>query len=303
MFGNFGVNLGSVGNLFGASGPRLNYDLGDPYPRSVGGWTHYRGTAKEDGAPVSVFKFVCNDVHKERVRVEVARNGAKRLKTTRHPNILMLKDSLEVEEGDKLTIYVVTESVMPLEEHLKDLPTSTSQRDEYYALGIRQVATAVSFLANDCALVHGGVSMSTVVVTDRLDWKLGGLDLLSEHQAIGRGTHGPAPLVHAAFSIPDQYKPEEYRRGDWAGIPQGPPWAIDAWGLGCLIQEVYRGGSIGRTDQLRETDAIPQCSSRTTSDSSRRRPRGDTTQRNSSRTQLCSPTSSWRPSRSWTTSR
>jgi SCY1-like protein 1 len=258
MFGNFGVNLGSVGNLFGASGPRLNYDLGDPYPRSVGGWTHYRGTAKEDGAPVSVFKFVCNDVHKERVRVEVARNGAKRLKTTRHPNILMLKDSLEVEEGDKLTIYVVTESVMPLEEHLKDLPTSTSQRDEYYALGIRQVATAVSFLANDCALVHGGVSMSTVVVTDRLDWKLGGLDLLSEHQAIGRGTHGPAPLVHAAFSIPDQYKPEEYRRGDWAGIPQGPPWAIDAWGLGCLIQEVYRGGSIGRTDQLRETDAIPQ---------------------------------------------
>ena len=233
----------------------------------------------------------------------MARNGAKRLKTTRHPNILMLKDSLEVEEGDKLTIYVVTESVMPLEEHLKDLPTSTSQRDEYYALGIRQVATAVSFLANDCALVHGGVSMSTVVVTDRLDWKLGGLDLLSEHQAIGRGTHGPAPLVHAAFSIPDQYKPEEYRRGDWAGIPQGPPWAIDAWGLGCLIQEVYRGGSIGRTDQLRETDAIPQCSSRTTSDSSRRRPRGDTTQRNSSRTQLCSPTSSWRPSRSWTTSR
>ena len=63
MFGNFGVNLGSVGNLFGASGPRLNYDLGDPYPRSVGGWTHFRGTAKEDGAPVSVFKFVCNDVH------------------------------------------------------------------------------------------------------------------------------------------------------------------------------------------------------------------------------------------------
>ena len=162
MFGNFGVNLGSVGNLFGASGPRLNYDLGEAYPRAAGGWTHYRATSKEDGSPASVFKFVCNDVHKERVRVEVARNGAKRLKTTRHPNILMLKDSLEVEEGDKLTIYVVTESVMPLEEHLKDLPTSTSQRDEYYALGIRQVATAVSFLANDCALVHGGVSLSLI---------------------------------------------------------------------------------------------------------------------------------------------
>ena len=24
--------------------------------------------------------------------------------------------------------------------------------------------------------------------------------------------------------VADQYKPEEYRRGDWAGIPEGPPW-------------------------------------------------------------------------------
>jgi hypothetical protein len=37
-----------------------------------------------------------------------------------------------------------------------------------------QVATAVSFLSNDCSLVHGGVSMAAVVVTDRLDWKLSG---------------------------------------------------------------------------------------------------------------------------------
>ena len=41
------------------------------------------------------------------------------------------------------------------------------------------------------------------------------------------------------------------RRGDWAGVPEGPPWAIDAWGLGCLIQEVYRGVPLSRTDQLR----------------------------------------------------
>ena len=50
----------------------------------------------------------------------------------------------------------------------------------------------------------------------------------------------------------------EYRRGDWAGVPEGPPWAIDAWGLGCLIQEVYRGVPLSRTDQLRETEHIPQ---------------------------------------------
>ena len=115
MFGNFGVNLGSVGNLFGASGPRLNYDLGEAYPRAApraAGRTT-GPPARRTALPRACSSFVCNDVHKERVRVEVARNGAKRLKTTRHPNIPMLKDSLEVEEGDKLTIYVVTESVMP----------------------------------------------------------------------------------------------------------------------------------------------------------------------------------------------
>jgi hypothetical protein len=43
----------------------------------------------------------------------------------------------EVENGPELTIYCVTESVMPLEEHLKDLPAGTHQRDEYFALGLR----------------------------------------------------------------------------------------------------------------------------------------------------------------------
>ena len=130
-------------------------------------------------------------------------------------------------------------------------------RDDYFALGLRQIATAVSFLSNDCALVHGGVSAAAVVVTDRLDWKLSGFDLVSELASVGRGTNGDARIVHSSFAVPDQYKPEEYRRGDWASVPEGPPWAIDAWGLGCLIQEVYRGEPLQRTDQLRETSRIP----------------------------------------------
>jgi SCY1-like protein 1 len=59
-------------------------------------------------------------------------------------------------------------------------------RDDYFALGLRQIATAVSFLSNDCALVHGGVSAAAVVVTDRLDWKLSGFDLVSELASVGR---------------------------------------------------------------------------------------------------------------------
>ena len=250
--------FGSFGNLFGASGPALCADIGEPYPKQAfGGWTHHKGTIKEDNTPCSVFKFVGN-VNSDRVRIETARNGAKRLKLTRHPNVVHLKESLEVEKGDELTIYVVTEAVQPLEDHLRSVPTGTHQRDEYLALGLRQVATAVSFLSNDCKLVHGGVSMAAIFVTERLDWKLGGLDLLSDIASIGRGTHGEARICQSAYLIPDQYKPEEYRKGDWGSVPEGPPWAIDAWGLGCLIQEVYRGEPLMRTDQLRETGHIPQ---------------------------------------------
>ena len=224
--------FGSFGNLFGASGPSLCADIGEPVDTrtSFGGWSHFRGTIKEDGGPCSVFKFVGN-VNTDRVRIETARNGAKRLKLTRHPNVVHLKESLEVEKGDELTIYVVTEFVMPLLEHLKSVPAGTHQRDEYFALGLRQVATAVSFLSNDCSLVHGGVSMAAVFVTDRLDWKLGGLDLVSDLVSIGRGPNGDARICHSSHLIPDQYKPEEYRKGDWAVVPQGPPWAIDAWGM------------------------------------------------------------------------
>lgn len=249
--------FGSFGNLFGASGPQLCADIGEPYAKSFGGWTHHRGTIKEDGSACSVFKFVGN-AQSDRRGIETARNGAKRLKLTRHPNVVHLRESLEVEKGDEITIYVVTEAVQPLEEHLRSVPSGTHQRDEYFALGLRQVATAVSFLANDCKLVHGGVCMATVFVTDRLDWKLGGLDLVSDLQNVGRGTMGDARICHSGYLIPDQYKPEEYRRGDWASVPEGPPWAVDAWGLGCLIQEVYRGEPLGRTDQLREIDHVPQ---------------------------------------------
>ena len=245
--------FGSFGNLFGASGPQLCADVAQPCAKS------FRTTeANEDGSACSVFKFVGN-AQSDRRGIETARNGAKRAqKLTRHPNVVHLRESLEVEKGDEITIYVVTEAVQPLEEPPRSVPSGTHQRDEYFALGLRQVATAVSFLANDCKLVHGGVCMATVFVTDRLDWKLGGLDLVSDLQNVGRGTMGDARICHSGYLIPDQYKPEEYRRGDWASVPEGPPWAVDAWGLGCLIQEVYRGEPLGRTDQLREIDHVPQ---------------------------------------------
>jgi hypothetical protein len=85
-------------------------------------------------------------------------------------------------------------------------------RDEYLAMGLLHITNAVSFLNNDCKLVstscnsslqqantflcigvayklvqlpasqiHGNICLDAVVITETLDWKLHGFDLLSEH--------------------------------------------------------------------------------------------------------------------------
>ena len=41
-------------------------------------------------------------------------------------------------------------------------------------------------------------------------------------------------------------------------MQQGPPWAVDAWGLGCLMQEAYAGQMLARIEDLRSISAIPK---------------------------------------------
>ena len=62
-----------------SSSPAFPYVIGDAFEDTWGsGWTHARGTVKEDGTPVSVFK-VSSSNRNDR-NLQAARNGAKRLK-------------------------------------------------------------------------------------------------------------------------------------------------------------------------------------------------------------------------------
>jgi SCY1-like protein 1 len=63
-------------------GPALNYNL-DPEPFEVawGCWSHYRGTSREDGSAVSVFKIAAADPAD--LKLVAARNGVKRLRMVR----------------------------------------------------------------------------------------------------------------------------------------------------------------------------------------------------------------------------
>ncbi|KAK4383153.1 putative inactive serine/threonine-protein kinase scy1 [Sesamum angolense] len=243
----------------------LPYNIGEPYASAWGSWVHYRGTSKDDGAPVSIFSLSgsnANDGH-----LVAGRNGVKRLRTVRHPNILSFLHSTEVETLDgssaKVTIYMVTEPVMPLSErsrnwdHINSICLLSSYiRDEYYAWGLHRIAKAVSFLNNDCKLVHGNVCMASVVVTQTLDWKLHAFDVLSEFD--GNNEAATGPMLQYEWLIGSQYKPMELSKSDWAAIRNSPPWAIDSWGLGCLIYELFSGMKLSRTEELRNTASIPK---------------------------------------------
>lgn len=58
--------------------------------------------------------------------------------------------------------------------------------------------------------------------------------------------------------IPPQYKPVEVAKGDWLTVRKSPPWCIDAWGLGCLIYEIFSFTKLGKSEDLRNTGAIPE---------------------------------------------
>ncbi|KAL2526841.1 Protein kinase family protein with ARM repeat domain [Abeliophyllum distichum] len=202
----------------GAGLKDLPYNIGEPYSSAWGSWVHCRGTSKDDGTPVSIFSLSgsnANDGH-----LAAGRNGVKRLRTVRHPNILSFLYSTEAETFDgsntKITIYIVTEPVTPLSEKIKELGLEGSQRDEYYAWGLHRIAKAVSFLNNDCKLVHGNVCMASVVVTQTLDWKLHAFDVLSEFDGNNEASAGPMLLskteeLRNTASIPKSLLPDYQR--------------------------------------------------------------------------------------------
>lgn len=67
---------------FVSSSPAFPYQLGDAYEDAWGiGWTHYKGSKKEDGSLVSIFKLTSESAHDR--RLVAARNGVKRLRMVR----------------------------------------------------------------------------------------------------------------------------------------------------------------------------------------------------------------------------
>ena len=182
--------------------------------RLFGGWTLLDGVLKEDNKTcVSIFKFVSDNksnvsTNDAAAALHAARNAVRRMKTLRHPDCLKYLDSCEVDEKkggsgvsggaggvENVTLYVVTEKMTTLEETLRELQEDEN-RNQYIAMGLKQVTRAISFLNNDAKIVHGIVCMDSIAVTDSLDWKLHAFDVLSEFD----GSSSELPMLVSATS-------------------------------------------------------------------------------------------------------
>ncbi|XP_020308648.1 N-terminal kinase-like protein isoform X2 [Oncorhynchus kisutch] len=219
----------------------FNYEILPETQETSGIWTLHRGKRKTGGDPVSVFVYEVSTGTEE--QTQLAKAAFKRMKTLRHPNILAYVDGLETEKS----LYLVTEQVTPLTAHLKAQSDRGGSGDLEMSWGFHQIVKALSFLVNDCHLLHNNLGIWSVFVDRAGEWKLGGLDHMTPENEDASTSLPSAKAVHSDM---DKYDPPESPNG-------GEKWAGDVWRLGCLIWEVFNG-PLPRTSSLRSLGKIPK---------------------------------------------
>ncbi|KAL1447618.1 hypothetical protein MTO96_028429 [Rhipicephalus appendiculatus] len=221
----------------------FGYEIGELVPgledKSI--WQLHKGKKKGGDQDVSVFVFEARAGSES--LLDTAKASVKRLKTLRHPNVLQYVDSLETEK----VVYLVTEYVEPLVTHLE-----VQKKDEEKRLGaswgLYQVTKGLGFLTGDCGLSHNNICASAVFVNRAGEWKIGGVEYMC-----------PVTESPPRKSLPalDVYTPPELRDSSASHRRQGPKWARDSWGLGCLMWEVFNGPLL-KASSIESSGKIPK---------------------------------------------
>lgn len=223
--------LGSaaVSSLVQKSGLTLPFSLGPKVTAFEGVWTLYDATKRDDGSLVSVFEYECTS---RRAMLPLAKNALRKLRTTRHPDVLKFIDVVETET----TIHIVTERVRPLQATLESWASRGSQeREDWLLWGLHRVSVALAFLNDSCASTHGNIRVNSIFISPSGEWKLGGFDLLSspkEESAVLYTLGGQLPDA-SAWASP------EIKKGGWSALKEHEPAAADAYALGLLLHAVF----------------------------------------------------------------
>ncbi|KAL3874122.1 hypothetical protein ACJMK2_037177 [Sinanodonta woodiana] len=223
----------------------FNYEILEKVPgleeKSI--WTLHNGKKKGTGEHVSVFCFDLKGSSES--QAQLARASYKRIKTLRHPNILKFLDGVETDK----VIYFASEPVVPLETYLQNNDASSQQNQLAISWGLHQLVKGLSFLVNDCGLIHNNVCMSSVFVDLAGEWKLGGVDYM--YPTTGQDSFPPVKVL----PFLEKYDPPE--KSELKKGVKGEKWSSDMWGLGCLIWEVFNG-SLPKTSALKNFGKVPK---------------------------------------------
>ncbi|KAK2004203.1 ARM repeat-containing protein [Colletotrichum falcatum] len=224
-----------------AQGPPFPYSFGDKVDIDESIWTLNNGTKREDGSSCSIFSF---DIAANKSRLPLAKNALRKLRTLRHPGVIKVLDTVETDTY----IYIATERVVPLRWHVK----RKSLTPETIKWGLSSVARTIKFINDEASSIHGNLRVGSVYTSESGEWKMSGFEVLSNVK------DDEAVIYTYGSLVPDsgRYAPPELARGGWDAIKKSPHSAVDSFGFGCLIFEVFNGNFMG-SDQAGQTKNIP----------------------------------------------
>ncbi|KZV66792.1 ARM repeat-containing protein [Peniophora sp. CONT] len=216
-------------------------------------WTLYDGTKRDDGTLVSIFEFDGSSPNK-RNALPLAKNALRKLRTTRHPDVLKFMDVIETET----TVHIMTERVKPLSSEVRAWsPSAIKEQQEWLLWGLHRLSIALAFVNESANATHGNVRLSSVFLSTSGEWRLGGFEVLSNP------TDPAAVLYTHASTLPDAYSisPPEVKKGGWSTLKENSPAAADSYALALLIHALFNP-TAGPPPTTQPPHQPPQASSR-----------------------------------------
>ncbi|KAF8706088.1 ARM repeat-containing protein, partial [Rhizoctonia solani] len=187
-----------------------------------------RRKGQDDSSPVSVFAFDASDPQR-RDLLPLAKNALRKLRTTRHPDILKFIDVVETDSS----IHIVTERVQPLWAALERWSSKPAKsREEWLTWGLHRISVALAFINDACHSSHGMIRVESVFISPSGEWRLGGLDVMSN----------PTDAAAVLYSMGERsraYKCPEVHKGGWGSLKELPVSTTDSYSLGILIHTVF----------------------------------------------------------------
>ena len=132
--------------------------------------------------------------------------------------------------------------MIPLSTYLEKLDDD-KEIEMAISWGLHQVVAGLSFLVNNCNLIHNNVCMSSIYVDRAGEWKIMGLEYM-----FGENDSPPVKVSHGL----EKYDPPEK-----SSRKKSCKWSSDMWGLGCLIWESFNG-TMHSANSLRDVGKIPK---------------------------------------------